>query len=66
MASITAILEINQLPSGHWCITDGCACNFVQLPIWPSNEAAIRHHAFAGASESFLLAVIERARMDMA
>lgn len=59
---MNAKLKITKLSSGYWCITDGVRGNFVQLPVWPCDEAAIRQHAFAGASESFLLAVVKDAQ----
>jgi hypothetical protein len=50
--------QLVSVPFMPWIATP----KFVQLPVWPCDEAAIRQHAFAGAYESFLLAVVKDAQ----
>jgi hypothetical protein len=57
-------IQIKRLPSGHYHIRGRGPCNWTQPPVWPADEQAIRDHAFPQASETFLRAVVDRARDD--
>ena len=55
-------VKCKQLPSGYWHIRGIGPCNWAQPRVWPCSEEHLRSHAFPQASESFLQAVLEKAR----
>ena len=49
---------VKRLPSGYWLIQGEGACNWCQPEHWPCDEAHIREHSFAQASETFIRACV--------